>query len=130
MLHQSILKSISQSPISVVRAKTGSGKSTTLTWQIYQNFGKTLSIQPRLQNAIGISSWMSYTGRNSGCITGTTKSANNELDYCTTGCAVWLIENGIYDVVIFDEIQDVSPESNRFWILQIPTNSSYILITI
>jgi HrpA-like RNA helicase len=96
--------------LSVIRAKTGSGKSTHLTWEIHCKYGSTLSIQPRLQNATGISAWMNFTNRPSGCVTGTTKTTTDQLDYCTTGCAVSLITYGLYNVIVFDEIQDATPE--------------------
>ena len=95
----------------VIKARTGSGKSTDLTWQIYQEQGPLLSIQPRVQNATGISSWMNQTGRLAGCITGARKSPTNQLDYCTTGCAFKLLKEGNYNTVVFDEIQDATAQT-------------------
>ncbi|MGL4759565.1 MAG: hypothetical protein ACRCXZ_09605 [Patescibacteria group bacterium] len=95
----------------IIKARTGSGKSTDLTWELFKSQGPLLSIQPRLQNVLGINSWMNQTGRNTGCVTGAHKLPTGELDYCTTGCAFNLIKSGKYKTIVFDEIQDATAET-------------------
>jgi hypothetical protein len=97
--------------LKIIKARTGSGKSTDMTWKLFEQNGPLLSVQPRVQNATGISAWMNQTGRLSGCITGARKAPTNQLDYCTTGTAFKLIQSGIYNTVVFDEIQDATAES-------------------
>jgi HrpA-like RNA helicase len=115
--------------INIIKARTGSGKSTDLTWQLYLDKGPLLSVQPRVQNATGISAWMNQTGRKSGCITGARKSPSNQLDYCTTGCAFKLILSGIYNTIVFDEIQDATAETLNLLLVAVKTVPNIVIMS-
>jgi hypothetical protein len=97
----------------IIQAETGTGKSTVLTAQIQQEYGSLplLSIQPRMQNATGLYSYMKSLGYDVGCVTGTIKHPSSMLDYATTGCGQFLIEQQQYGIIVFDEIQDATPET-------------------
>jgi hypothetical protein len=97
----------------IIQAETGTGKSTILTAQLQKEYGSLplLSIQPRMQNATGLYSYMKSLGYDVGCVTGTIKHPSSMLDYATTGCGQFLIEQRQYGIVVFDEIQDATPET-------------------
>ncbi len=97
----------------IIQAETGTGKSTILTAQLQQEYGTLplLSIQPRMQNATGLYSYMKSLGYDVGCVTGTIKHASSMLDYATTGCGQYLIEQQQYGIIVFDEIQDATAET-------------------
>jgi hypothetical protein len=107
------------SNLKVIQAPTATGKSTKLCLEIsnsdpYDRLG-TVVIEPRIQNAASLAAYMTSQGHIAGQYTGSKKEPTQVLDYATTGCGIELIKSPAYSNVVFDEIQDLTPES--VWML-------------
>ncbi|GMH82091.1 hypothetical protein TL16_g09143 [Triparma laevis f. inornata] len=109
----SILTTISQNPITILRGSTGCGKSTQLPQYLLENFeGKIIVTQPRRVAAMALADRVEYECTNSELIGHAVRgsSKSGRLVYCTTGVALKMLEEGGLDCkcLVVDEVHERS----------------------